>query len=147
MLSSSSQYAVRAVLFLAMKTDDSTKLKVVDIASSLEIPKHFLAKLLQQLTRNNIVSSMKGRNGGFFLSEENRRISLLEVIEAIDGPMTLTECILGLKNCSDKHPCPYHSRVSDFRSDFYNQLKNESIDSCLDRIDFSKLRIINLNKK
>ena len=146
MLSSSSQYAVRAVLFLALETDESKKLKVEDIASSLEIPKHFLAKILQQLTRSRIVSSMKGRNGGFYLSDINRERSLLDVIEAIDGPMTLSECILGLKNCSDQFPCPYHTQVSDFRNSFYHQLKNESIDSCLKRIDFSKLRITNLNK-
>ncbi|MBT8220236.1 MAG: Rrf2 family transcriptional regulator [Bacteroidia bacterium] len=147
MLSSSSQYAVRAALYLAMKTSESEKMKAEDIAKALDIPKHFLAKILQQLTRKKIVSSTKGRNGGFYLSDNNRSCSLLEVLEAIDGPMSLNSCILGLKNCSDAYPCPYHNQVSKFRFSFYNQLMTESIDSCLQRIDFSKLRITNPDKQ
>lgn len=146
MLSSSSKYAIRAVLFLAMDSSEANRLKVDDVAKELDIPKHFLAKILQQLTKKQIVSSMKGRNGGFYLSDKNRKCSLLEVIEAIDGPMKLQNCILGLENCSDTFPCPYHNQVSEFRNNFHDQLKSESIDGCLQRIDFSKLRITNLDK-
>ena len=143
MFSNSGKYAIRAVLYLALNTDERHKMKAEDIAKALSIPKAFLAKILQQLNRSKMVSSAKGRNGGFYLSEENRANNLLQVIEAIDGPTTLNNCILGLENCSDQVPCPYHEAVSGFRKEFYLQLRNENIDACSKRINFSKLRLIN----
>ncbi len=143
MFSNSAKYAIRAVLYLASKSDESNKLKADHIAEELGIPKHFLAKIMQQLTKHKVVSSMKGRNGGFYLNENNRSSSLLNVIEAIDGPVTLNNCILGLNDCSDKNPCPYHFAVAGFRRNFYNQLKTETIDYCSARIDMSKLKIKN----
>jgi len=141
MFSKSVKYGIRAVLFLAIETDESHKMKVDEIAEVLDIPKHYLAKILQQLTKCNIVSSAKGRNGGFYLAKANRSLSLLTAIEALEGPVNLNNCILGLENCSDDKPCPYHFAVSKFRSKFYEQLKNETIEKCIKRIDTSKLRI------
>ena len=146
MLSSSSQYAVRAVIYLAKETDESRKMRAEVIADALDIPKHFLAKILQQLTKAKIIASKKGRNGGFYLPDSSRDKSLLQVVETIDGPITMSQCILGLHNCSDANPCPYHKRVSQFRKDFYTQLENESIASCLDRIALTNLQITNENR-
>ena len=143
MFSNSCKYAIRAVLYLAVHSDEANKLKVDDIAEDLDIPKHFLAKVLQQLTKYQIISSFKGRSGGFYLTEKNRQTSLLKVIEAIDGPVKMNDCILGLENCSDQFPCPYHFAVSDFRKNFYQQLTDESIAVCSQRIDIAKLTLIN----
>jgi Rrf2 family protein len=141
--SNSCKYAIRAVLYLATNADESNKLKVDDLAETLDIPKHFLAKILQQLTKHQIISSTKGRNGGFYLTKKNKATSLSTLIEAIDGPVKMRDCILGLENCSDIKPCPYHFAVSDFKSKFYKQLKNESIELCANRIDQSKLTLKN----
>ena len=141
MFSNSCKYAIRAVLYLAMKSNETTKLKVDELAKSLDIPKHFLAKVLQQLTKHQIISSLKGRNGGFYLSEKNRTCNLLMVIEAIDGPVKMPDCVLGLDNCSDNTPCPYHFTFNDFSNKFYAQLKEETIEMCSKRIDYSKLTL------
>ena len=141
--SNSCKYAIRAVLYLAANANESNKIRVDDLADILDIPKHFLAKILQQLTKHQIISSTKGRNGGFYLTKENESINLSTVIEAIDGPVKMRDCILGLENCSDDKPCPYHFAVSDFKSKFYRQLKSESIKVAAARIDQSKLTLKN----
>ena len=66
MFSTSSKYAIKAVLFLALHTNESKKLMVKDIYKSINVPKAYLAKLLQDLSRHNIVSSTRGPKGGFF---------------------------------------------------------------------------------
>ena len=66
MLSNACKYAIRSVLYLAIKTDESNKVGVKKIADDLESPQPFLAKLLQQLNKGNLVSSTKGPNGWHF---------------------------------------------------------------------------------
>ena len=127
MFSTSCQYAIRSVLFLAISTNEQVKIGADRLAKELMIPKHFLAKILQKLTRINLVSSSKGRNGGFYLSDANKQSNLLQVIYAIDGSDKFTSCILGLKECSGATPCPYHDFAIDFRNEFYNKLESESI--------------------
>lgn len=142
MFSNSCKYAIRAVLYLATNTNQEKKMKVDDIAEALNIPKHFLAKILMQLTKHQIISSLKGRNGGFYLTKQDRKKTLLNVIEAIDGSSKMRECILGLDNCSDAQPCPYHFAVSEFKSKFYDQLRDESIEKCSRRIDEWELKLV-----
>ena len=72
MFSKSCKYGIRAVLYLAVHSSLQKRLGVTEIASELEIPKHFLAKILQQLAKENLISSTKGPSGGFFLSKKNR---------------------------------------------------------------------------
>lgn len=143
MFSNSCKYAIRAVLYLATSTDDEKKMKVDDIAEALAIPKHFLAKLLMQLTKHQIVSSLKGRNGGFYLTKKDRQRTLLDVVEAIDGSSKMRECVLGLDNCSDQRPCPYHFTVGEFKNKFYAQLRDETIEKCSKRIEEWELKLIN----
>lgn len=134
MFSTTCQYAIRAVLFLATHTGENEKVGVDILSEKLEIPKHFLAKILQQLTRSKLVSSSKGRNGGFYLSDKNKNSNLYEVIQTIDGPDKFDSCVLGLKECSGLKPCPYHEYVFEFRNRFYDKLKNETIAESANRI-------------
>lgn len=134
MFSTTCQYAIRAVLYLAVNTDENKKVGVDRLSEALEIPKHFLAKVLQQLAKLNLISSSKGRNGGFFLSDANKEEKLLEIIHAIDGKSIFESCILGLKDCSAERPCPYHEYVVELRSQFYHTLKTETIEESAKRI-------------
>jgi len=105
MFSNATKYAIRTVLFLATKEGENPKCKVSDIAAELEIPKPFLSKILQKLAKADLVSSAKGRGGGFYLTDDNLAKTLLDIIECIDGTNTLNECILGQPTCSDENPC------------------------------------------
>ena len=73
MFSKACKYGIRAVLFLVVNGDENSRISPETIAETLEVPRHFLAKILQQLSKNGLVSSVKGPGGGFFLSPENRQ--------------------------------------------------------------------------
>lgn len=100
---------------------------VKELSEALAVPRHFLAKILQELSRQGLISSAKGPTGGFFLSESNRSASLIDVIRCIDGPEVFTSCILGLPMCSSERPCALHEEAMEFRQSLMALLKGKSI--------------------
>jgi len=134
MFSTTCKYGIRAMLYLALNTNEENKIGVDQIAGALNVPKHFLAKILQQLTKYNLATSSKGRNGGFYLTEKNKQSSLLPVIEAIEGPNLFSGCILGLPDCSGENPCSFHAQVVKFRKTMLTTLGDESIGDTAKRI-------------
>jgi Rrf2 family protein len=125
-------------------TQSDEMVGVEKLSEKLEIPRHFLAKILQQLSRHHLISSSKGRMGGFYLSKENAEKSLMSVIECIEGPQVFKECVIGLTNCSNDNPCPYHHVVKQFRDRFYRLLQNESIAESARRIKALDLKLLNI---
>ena len=130
-------------MYLATESSEEKKSGVDEIASALEVPKHFLAKILQRLTRNRLISSAKGRNGGFYLSEANQASNLLSVVECIDGPGAFNDCVLGLESCSHENPCPYHNSVTKYRDAFFKLIMNETIGESASRIKSHNFRLRN----
>jgi len=127
MFSNATKYAIRTVLFLAANEEGKQKCKVSDIAKKLEIPKPFLSKILQKLAKADLISSSKGRGGGFFLTDDNLNKTLLDIIECIDGTNVLNECILGQPTCSDENPCPLHKYYKDIKRDLLTVISDASI--------------------
>lgn len=127
MLSNASKYSIKAVLFLAEKSNEDTKMSVQIIADTLNIPKPFIAKLLQQLSKAKIISSTKGPNGGFFLTEIDKNHTICDVIEVIDGPNFFEGCFMGLSKCNDENPCPVHPIVGAFKENILKQFKEKTI--------------------
>ena len=127
MLSKSSKYAIRAVLYIANHTDDTNKIGSKVVAKQLGIPAPFLAKTLQELTKKEIISSVKGPHGGFFLTAENNQKSLLDIIKCIDGIHKFDECFLGQHECNDESPCVVHHIYLPFKNKLINKLKTKSI--------------------
>lgn len=127
MLSNASKYAINAVLFLALDTNKDRKVGVKEIATSIDVPIAFLAKLLQNLSRKGVISSSKGPNGGFYLTEKNKAQKLLVVVDQIDGLTKLEECVLGLSECSSEKPCPLHHMVQPLRISLLHELSTNSI--------------------
>jgi Rrf2 family protein len=91
------------------------------------VPKHFLAKILQELSRQDLIASIKGPHGGFYLSENNLEAPLLNIIKSIDGPQVFRSCILGLPVCSSENPCPLHSKAAKYRNGLLELVGNQSI--------------------
>jgi len=108
MFSKACEYAIRASLYISIKSIDGSKLGIKEIAKEIDSPAHFTAKILQTLTREGIISSIKGPNGGFFLDPDAKPVPLTAIVKAIDGDNILHSCSLGLKECSDRFPCPIH---------------------------------------
>ncbi|MGB5645471.1 RrF2 family transcriptional regulator [Muriicola sp.] len=127
MLSNSSKYALKAVLYLADKTDISHKLMVRELSEPTQVPKAYLAKLLQALSKHNIISATKGPKGGYFLTKENRELPVFRVIEVIDGNQRIESCVLGIDECNAAHPCPLHEYVSPTRTALLSTLKKMTI--------------------
>lgn len=127
MLSKSSKYAIRAVLYIANNTNSTKKIGSKAVAKQLDIPAPFLAKTLQELTKKEIISSIKGPHGGFFLTDKNNQKSLLDIIECIDGIHKFDECFIGQHECNDESPCVVHHIYLPFKNKLVNKLKTKSI--------------------
>mgnify|MGYP000285984406 CR=1 FL=1 len=127
MLTKSSKNAIRAVLYLTTKSSINNKMSAKEVALGLEIPGPFLAKTMQELTKNNIVTSVKGPNGGFYLSEKNKKKTLLDVIATIDNIEKFDECFLGQLECNEDKPCVLHHLYTPFKKSILNKLKTKSI--------------------
>lgn len=127
MLSNSSKYAVNAVLYLAVNASEEKKIRAKEIAEAIHIPSPFLAKILQTLSRADLISSAKGPRGGFYVTPEAQEKKLIEVVKEIDGVERLEDCVLGLKKCSSEKPCPVHFSVQPFKKKFMGELENNSI--------------------
>lgn len=127
MLSNKCKYAIRAVLFLTVKSSNENKYGIKSIADELKIPSHFLGKILQELVKKKMIISVKGPHGGFFINEEDKNIPLMNIIHAIDGDSFFTTCGLGLDNCSDERPCPIHHDFKKSRNILLNTLESKTI--------------------
>ncbi|WP_291865876.1 Rrf2 family transcriptional regulator [Maribacter sp.] len=127
MLSNSSKYALKAVLYLALNSDESRKILAKNISEPINVPRAYIAKLLQELSRHNLVSSTRGPKGGFFLNVENRAATLIKIVDVIDGDHRLRSCMLSLKECNEDHPCPLHGLVGNAKSNFIKNLEKTTI--------------------
>ena len=125
--SRSTEYALRAIAYLAVYSSPDKRYSVKKIAESLGFPESYLGKILQDLSRRHIISSVKGPNGGFFIDQDALNIPLLQIIETIDGLDFFKTCGLGLHECSDDKPCPIHDDYRPYRDGLYNMFSSKTI--------------------
>jgi len=141
MFSKKTTYAIRAMIFVAANASENSKMGGKEIAEKLEIPASFLAKILQELSKHDILSSVKGPKGGFFLSQENLETPLAKIMEAFDDQDFFENCVFGLKECASDNPCPVHHIVASFKLDMLNQLKYQTIGEIAKSISEGKMGI------
>src|SRR5215510_9439641 len=116
-------YAVRAVLHLAhMKNGERAATSTV--AKEQRIPPSFLAKIISQLSIAGLLHTSRGARGGVTLAREPKDITLLEVVEAIDGPIQLNECVQNEGICSFEEKCPVRAVWCDTQSELVRRLKS-----------------------
>jgi len=127
MLSNSSKYAINAVLYLAVHSDESNKISAREIAETINIPSPFLSKLFQILSRKNVISSSKGPGGGFYMTKANLNLHLIEIVKHIDGLENFEDCVLGLNKCSSEKPCPIHYSIQPLKKQLFKELNENSI--------------------
>jgi Rrf2 family protein len=119
-------YAVRTVLYLARQED--RMVSVTEIAEAMQIPKTFLAKLLQRLVRNHILASSRGAKGGFLLARKPSEINLLDIMEAMQGPAGINVCAVDSRRCKLSTTCTVHPVWVEIRKEVEKRLKRETID-------------------
>lgn len=131
MLSNSSKYAIKAVLFLALHSSKENKILAKDISEPINVPQAYIAKLLQPLVKENIVSSTKGPKGGFYLEEVSLNKSIMSIIMVIDGEDKWNACMLSLEKCNQEKPCPLHHILSTSRNKILEHLNNKTINDLI----------------
>ncbi|KAA2240723.1 Rrf2 family transcriptional regulator [Chitinophaga agrisoli] len=127
MFSKTCEYAVRAVMFVAQRSKDGEKVGIKEIAKGIDSPEHFIAKILQDLGKQGLIQSVKGPNGGFYLDAATAKCSLADVVKAVDGDKIFAGCGLGLKHCSETHPCPIHHEFKKIRKDIFTMLEKAKL--------------------
>ena len=125
MFSKTSEYGMRAMVFIAQKTLEDKRAGIAEIATETNTPKPFISKILQVLVRENLLDSVKGPNGGFKLKRKN--ITMEQVVVALEGKDFLTKCAMGLKKCNAANPCPIHHQFKDVRDNLIISLKSANL--------------------
>jgi len=119
-------YAIRGMLFLARQPDKKVSL-ISEIASEAEVPQSFLAKIFQNFTKIGLVRSARGVGGGFTLGRPADRITLFEIVEAVEGPIKPNVCVVADHACSFKNSCKVHPIWLKIRSDIKKTLSSVTL--------------------
>ena len=127
MFSKTCEYAIRALIFIAERSQNGKRVGIKEIAEGIESPEYFIAKILQDLSRRRMVKSIKGPNGGFYHDDETLNKSLADVVRATDGEKIFSGCGLGLRQCSESHPCPIHNHFKVIRKNIQEMLEQATI--------------------
>lgn len=131
MISNSSKYGIRAVVYIATKIESDEHIGIKQISDALKLPLPFLAKILQTLARQKILLSFKGPHGGFSLASKSSDILLIDVVDAIDGEDVFSRCILHTENCRStnftKSPCALHGDYVVLRQKIKSLFKETTI--------------------
>ena len=125
-------YAVRAVLYLA-RLGQTERAATSQVAQEQHIPPSFLAKIISQLSIAGLLHTSRGARGGVTLAREPGDITLLEVIEAIDGPIMLNECVGDTETCTFDDKCPLRPVWCEAQNDLVNRLKGTSFAQLLEQ--------------
>jgi Rrf2 family protein len=123
-----SDYAIRAVRYLA-KNEASERISTSTVAREMKIPASFLAKIISQLSIAGLLHTSRGARGGVKLARDPKDISVLEVVEAIDGPILLNECVADTGTCSFEEDCPLHPIWHEAQEQLVQRLGNSSFAS------------------
>ena len=120
-------YGIRSVLYLARQPYKKISF-VTEISEQYKIPRSFLAKILQKLVKAKIVRSYRGVKGGFSLARQAKDISVLDVLEAIEGKMAMNLCLSDKKKCDFSRNCPVHSVWANVQSKIIEILKKSNFE-------------------
>jgi len=134
MFSKTCEYAIRAMIFVAQQSKSDVRVGVKEIAKGIGSPEHFIAKILQDLSRKGLVLSLKGPTGGFYLDNKTLKCTLADIVKAIDGDKLFSGCGLGLEYCSDAKPCPLHHEFKKIREDIYKTLQSTKLGEFNDQL-------------
>ncbi|MEO0475557.1 MAG: Rrf2 family transcriptional regulator [Planctomycetota bacterium] len=120
-------YAIRAMSRLAVIRPDGYA-RIQEVCEGTDMPSHFLAKIFRDLVGAGLLTSAKGRGGGFALAKRPPEIRLIDIVQAIDGTKSHTQCVVGLHKCDATQPCPQHDAFLPVRQQIISYLENTNLD-------------------
>lgn len=128
MFSKSCEYGIKAILFIAQRSQLGERVSLKEIASATNSPMAFTAKILQVLVKANLINSTKGPKGGFDIDKARLpKISVKQIVIAIDGNRLFEGCALGLNSCSSEKPCPMHNQFEELRKQLNETLASSNL--------------------
>ena len=136
-LSKAAEYAIRGVLYLSEQSERKNT-GIEEIAKGQGVPPAYLAKLFQTLAKKGFVRSVRGHDGGFQLIKRPQDISFLDVIEAVEGPIFLNDCLIHEGYCPNDNVCPVHDTWKEAQDRLLDFLKG---------CDFRQLAIDGVKKR
>ena len=135
MFSKATEYALRATIYIAQKGSKENKIGLPELAKGINSPKSFTAKILQLLTADNkIISSTRGPNGGFYMTEKAKKLPVRAILEAMNEDEVLEKCALGLKRCSEVNPCPMHHQYKIIKKQLKELFETKTIQNLADEL-------------
>lgn len=144
MFSKATEYALRATIYIAQKSSTENKLSLDDIATAIGSPRAFTAKIMQVLTKDNkIISSTRGPNGGFYISDKAKEQPLIAILRCMNERDIIDKCVLGLKKCSEKDPCPLHYQYKTIKADLLGLFDSKSIQQLANEIEDGNATVSN----
>jgi Rrf2 family protein len=143
MFSKTCEYGIKAMIFVAQKSKDGSRVGIKEIAKGTGAPEHFTAKIMQELSRKKLVHSIKGPNGGFFMDKYDLKTSLADIVKALDGNAIYLDCALGLKTCNAKKPCPVHHQFQDIKKNLIKMIEENTIGDFNTKLDSGKYFLVN----
>lgn len=136
MFSKACEYGIKASIFIARESIGGNRVNLKQIATSIDSPEAYTAKILQELVKSGIISSVKGKMGGFEMDPTTlAEVKLVHIIKAIDGDGLYHSCVLGLNECDAARPCALHKRIFMVRKDLQKMLEVTSMNDLIDDID------------
>ena len=148
MFSKSTEYALRAIIYLAQKSSADHKIGIAELSEAIDSPRSFTAKILQKLTKDNkLVRSATGPTGGFYLTEQAKKKSVFHVLTILEEENIIMGCILGLKECSEINPCPMHAQYKKIKPQLLEMLDRKSILELSKEMNDPKVVIHNIKRK
>ena len=124
-LSKTSEYAIRILSFMAKSDKQLHSAKY--LLEKIDIPQKYMRKIMTDLSKNKFITSIQGRDGGYFFSKEIKDIFLIDIIDAVEGIEAYVGCVLGFRECSDENPCAMHLSWVKTRDELIRTLTNTSL--------------------
>ena len=133
MFSKACEYGIKSVIFIAEQSRSNQKVSLKTVANAIDSPTAYTSKILQLLTRHQIIISEKGPTGGFSMTAEKLdNVTLSTIVSAIDGDSIYKGCGLGLAQCNADKPCPVHDQFAKVREALKDMLENTSVSALSD---------------
>lgn len=127
MLSKTTEYAIRSLVYIYMQNKNGKRPGFKEIAKNIDSPEGFTGKVLQIATRSRLVSSAKGRGGGFFYDNPEKPLYLIDIIKVTEGQEFFQKCGFGLNLCDATNPCPMHDEYVKVRESFFKLVNDLTI--------------------
>jgi Rrf2 family protein len=127
MFTKETEYALRALVYIQWCNTIGKRPGVDEISAETGSPRFFMAKILQRLSKAGLINSQKGKGGGFYFDETNPPLPIKNLVLAIEGDKTFTQCGFGLPHCNHLNPCPMHDKYAPIRQAINDLMTGETI--------------------